>query len=390
MKLQHGVLLTILSMHSSVIEAGHHRIQHEHEMEAMMTKSGKSGSTSSGSYASKSGKVVQLVQSMQMEDDDAMSVVYVGKSGKEDAVEEAKSDKIAEMSKSGKSEDDDDAMSMSVVDDEVSVIYISKDGKAGKSGEMVSVHSHHVGKADKAASEMSKSGKYYDEDDDMSMSAVDDDMSYVAYTGKAGKAIDSKAGNAQHLIDAKASKAAYAYYGKSGKASYSMSMVEVDDDKADMIDDADGEWVPITTDATDAAITTIGATEPAASTESAATTTGSASITSTAAPDASTTAAAGQTTTFSETATSTVNPGFRSDLDKVLEDEILLMEEGGHGGENHVHGKSGETVEISSKIASGTHNRPDALQQQSDSATLSVSRFTIVAACIASLYALAL
>jgi hypothetical protein len=112
-------------------------------------------------------------------------------------------------------------------------------------------------------------------------------------------------------------------------------------------------------------------------------------VASTAAQEsASTTAAAAQTTTFSEVATSTPGPGFRSDLEKVLEDEILLMENG-HGGENHVHSKSGETVEISSKIASGNHIRPDALQK-SDSATLFVSRYSIAAACIASLYALSL
>lgn len=379
MKLQNGVLLTVISMHAGVIDAGHHRVQHKHELEMMTSsKSGKTGSTSYSSYESKSGKSVQLVQSMPMDDDDAMSIVYIGKSSKDVESKsdkempgmKAKSEKM-DMSKSGKYDDD---MSMAA-DDDMSVVHVGKSGKeteskAGKSEETEVIaeimHSIRAGKSDKEAGDMSKSGKV---EEHMSMADADD-MSYV-YMGKSGKASDSKAGKAGFLMDAKAAKSGH-HYGKSGKASYSMSMVEVDNDMSD----EDGEWVPITTEA---AITTVADTEAAATTvPPAAETTAAAS---TAAPESASTTAA-------QSVASTAAPESRSE--KIIEEAMKLLEEGGHGNSDHVHSKAGETVEISSKIASGNHMRPDALQQQSDSASLSVSRYSIAAVCLASLYALSL
>eukprot|EP00956_Cyclotella_meneghiniana_P041807 scaffold240200_cov80-Cyclotella_meneghiniana.AAC.5 len=92
MKISQGILLTVLSMHSSLIDAGHHRIQHEHEMMAAASKTGKSEHSSSTSYESKSGKSVYVEHSMHMTDDDmSMMVVVHGKSGKSEDGTESKS-----------------------------------------------------------------------------------------------------------------------------------------------------------------------------------------------------------------------------------------------------------------------------------------------------------
>lgn len=357
-----------------------------------MGKSGKTGSSfySSTNYSeSKSGKSLQMVQSMPMEDDDAMSIVYIGKSskdmrssksGKEESGMKAKSEKM-DMSKSGKYDDD---MSIATVDDDMSIVYVGKsskesESKAGKSEETEAIadimHQLQNGKADKESVDMSKSGKAEEQ-----MSMIDDDeMSYV-YMAKSSKTLDAKAGKASYPADAKSGKSVHAYYGKSGKASHSMSMVEVDDDMSD----ADGEWIPITTEA---AITTVAATEPAATTVPPAATTVPPPVETTA---AASTEAPGSASTTPALPTSTGAPGLRFDRDKIVEEEIMLLQEGKHGGEGHVHSKAGDTVEISSKIASGNHIRPDALQQQSDSASLSTSRYSMVAVCVVSLVALTL
>ena len=72
--------------------------------------------------------------------------------------------------------------------------------------------------------------------------------------------------------------------------------------------------------------------------------------------------------------------------EEYLEEEILILKEG-HGSENHAHSKAGESFEISSKIASGSHIRPDALLS-SHSTSLSVSEISIVAIFLASFYTL--
>jgi hypothetical protein len=274
----------------------------------------------------------------------------------------AKSDKTYEdMSKSGKY---DDEMSMAESDDAMSVVYIA--GKAGKMQETHDVHSSVVGK--------------YDEN----MSIGEEDTTTSLYMGKSGKAMksDAKAGKAVYPLDPKSGKEAYYYYssGKSIKGSHSMSMVEVVDSADDEMSDDQGEWVPITTDA---AITTVPAEAPTetASSSIPAETTGFASTTE-ATGSADTPSTAVQTTIATELAASTT--GFSSL--KAIEE---LMEEGGHGVEGHIHSKSGETQEISNKIARGEHLRPDALQT-SDSSALYTSRYSIVAVCLASFLALSL
>ena len=394
MKLQRGILLTVLSMHSSLIDAGHHRIQHKHELD-MAGKSGKSESM----YVqeSKSGKgSVQPEHSMPATDDDALSVAYhTGKSGKDmgsksskdNSTTKAKSAKIEDMSKSGKHEEE---MSMHEVDDDMSVIYVgkaekemkTKSGKSEAIAEIMDGMHVSVGKSTKLREgTMAKSGKA---EELMSM-IHDDDVSYV-YTSKAGKsagkASDAKASKAHYPVDAKSGKAGYASYGKSGKASHSMSMVD------DMMD-VDGEWVPITTEA---AITTVAATDD--STDSATTVPPPQDTT---VPAASTTVSpettAAQTTSQAASTTPAAQlPAFaRPKREETIEEELMLLEEGHHGGKDHVHSKAGETIEVSSKIATGNHLRPEGVQQSlSASSSLSISTYSVVAVCVASFFALSL
>ena len=386
MKLQHGVLLTVLSMHSCSIEAGHHRIQHKHELE-MAGKSGKSESMYVNE--SKSGKgSVQPEHSMPMTDDDAMSIVYYNgkagkdmgsKSSKDDSTTKAKTVKTEDMSKSGKHYVD---MSMhEVEDDNMSVVYLGKaeketKAKTGKSEAITEImNGMHVsvGKSDKLhADMMTKSGKAEE-----LMSMMDDDVSYV-YTSKAGKSSDAKASKAHYPMDAKSGKSGYASYGKSGKASHSMSMV-------DDMTDADGEWVPITTEA---AITTVADTGDAATTVPPSQDTTVAAASTTLAPE---TTVAQPTSPAASTTPAAELPAFaRPKREETIEEELLLLQEGHHGGKDHVHSKAGETVEVSNKIATGNHLRPEAVQAISASSSPTISTYSVVAACVASFFALSL
>jgi hypothetical protein len=345
MKLYKSTFIAVLSL--ALAEAGHHRLEDRHH-----SKSGKSVvvavTADSKSSEDTTVSAVTTVQSMTYTDtDDNMSIVYTSS---EDTAEV----EVKVESKTGKAE------------------MMAKAEKSADKGEWVPIEAEEP-----------------DDSTHMSMSETVGSVVYTSYASKAEK--EAKAAKAME-VDSKAHKASKSAHAKALKPLHSsMSMGE-----SDSVEEDDGEWVPITTEP---AITTVDteaeetATEPPASTEVPAATSvlasTEASTGSTASPEGTQSTASAELDAATTISASTPGPMLKAFNEELFEEEIAIVKNGGHGSESHVHGKSGESVELSNKIASGNHIRPDALQS-SDSASLMVPRVSIVALCMASFYALSL
>jgi hypothetical protein len=347
MKLSFATFLTALSISVVLVESGHHRVHHE-----TLGKSSKGQSLSA----------IDVEYSMAYTEIE-VSLVYTGKASKESG----KTDKEAPTM--AKSEKDDYIMSM--MESEMSNVYMGNSAKL-------------VGKAAKSHTEMAKSEKHY------LMSFLDTGLSQT-YTSKAEKVVMDKA---EKLID-KAGKMGkteeyLAYEGKSGESAHSMSMAMTDDSS-----DADGEWVLITTAPTETVIDTIDgttvATLPTVTNLTTELRTQSTETQSTI-PGVATTISGNQATEsamgfVTSSLASTVIPLKTTFNEELFEEEVSILKNG-HGSESHTHSKEGDSIEVSSKIASGNHPRPDALTSSGRS-SLSACRLSIVVVCVTGfLYAL--
>ncbi|KAL7484795.1 hypothetical protein ACHAW6_010450 [Cyclotella cf. meneghiniana] len=347
MKLSFATFLAALSISIVLVESGHHRVHHE-----------TLGKSSKGQPLS----AIDLEYSMAYTEIE-VSVVYTGKAHKKSG----KSDKgEPTMAKSEK-----DEYIMSMMESEMSNGYLGDSAKL-------------VGKATKTHTEMAKSEKHY------LMSYLETGLSHT-YTSKAEKVV---IGKAEKLMD-KAGKMGkteeyLAYEDKTEESAHSMSIAMTDDSS-----DADGEWVLITTAPPETIINTIDGTTgatlptvadlttelPTQSTETQSTFPG---VVTTISDIQATESAMGFVTSPSE---STVFPLKTTFNEELFEEEVAILKNG-HGSDSHTHSKEEDSIEVSNKMASGNHLRPDALTSPGRS-SLSAYRLSIVAVCVTGfLYAL--